>query len=352
MLRSYQTNIGVQRDLGHDMVISVDWARRQGENTNLGELDLNRFQRVINGAPAPVIPTCAANQYYQAGQECSTGSITFWVPEGRSVYDGLLVKLNKRFSHGFYFIASYALSKSLVEDATQNLDNYFAGYGPNPGLPKHILNVAGSWNLPWGFTISMNSSIQSRTPVEPLIPGVNIVGTENGNTALSAVTQGDQFNCFAYSCGKSDLVKAVQSFNANWAGKTTSSGATIPTVVIPPDYQFDDPTFSQDFRITKRFTFKERYKFSIMGEFFNAFNIANLTYFAYADSEQPRVRPADRPRGPGLDVRVWRTARDPGWRPLYVLTMRSWASTRPTKLPPRRRWRASPGCASAEFYKR
>ncbi len=278
LLRSYQTNIGVQRDLGHDMVISVDWARRQGENTNLGELDLNRFQRVINGAPAPVIPTCAANQYYQAGQECSTGSITFWVPEGRSVYDGLLVKLNKRFSHGFYFIASYALSKSLVEDATQNLDNYFAGYGPNPGLPKHILNVAGSWNLPWGFTISMNSSIQSRTPVEPLIPGVNIVGTENGNTALSAVTQGDQFNCFAYSCGKSDLVKAVQSFNANWAGKTTSSGATIPTVVIPPDYQFDDPTFSQDFRITKRFTFKERYKFSIMGEFFNAFNIANLTY--------------------------------------------------------------------------
>jgi len=118
----------------------------------------------------------------------------------------------------------------------------------------------------------------SRTPVEPLIPGVNIDSTENGNTALSVVTQGDQFNCFGYSCGKSDLVKAVQSFNASWAGKTAPNGASIPTVVIPPDYQFSDPTFAQDFRITKNFTFKERFKFSVFGEFFNAFNIANLTY--------------------------------------------------------------------------
>jgi len=49
-------------------------------------------------------------------------------------------------------------------------------------------------------------------------------------------------------------------------------------VVLPPDFQFGDPIFSQDVRLTKTFTFKEKYKMSILGEVFNAFNISNLTY--------------------------------------------------------------------------
>ena len=49
-------------------------------------------------------------------------------------------------------------------------------------------------------------------------------------------------------------------------------------LVVPNDYQFGDPIFSQDFRLTKTFTYKERYKLSILGEMFNAFNISNLTY--------------------------------------------------------------------------
>ena len=104
LLRSYQTSIGVQHEFGHDVVLSVDWARRQGENVNLGELDLNHYGRTADGL-SPVIPVCTAAQYYVPGQECSTGSITFWVPEGRSVYDGLLVKLQKRFSHRYQFVA-------------------------------------------------------------------------------------------------------------------------------------------------------------------------------------------------------------------------------------------------------
>src|SRR5207248_7267614 len=55
IMRSYQTSLGVQRDLGHDMILQVDWARRQFENVDLGELDLNRFAR----PSGPVIPKCA-----------------------------------------------------------------------------------------------------------------------------------------------------------------------------------------------------------------------------------------------------------------------------------------------------
>jgi hypothetical protein len=292
LLRSFQTSIGVQRDLGHDMVLTVDYARRVGTHTNLGELDLNRVSR----ASGPVIPACTKSPDFNPSDQCSTGSITFWVPEGRTVYDGLLVKLNKRFSHHFNFQASYALQKNLVEDPTQNLDNYFAGFGPVLGLPRHNLNIAGTVNLPWGFTVSINSSILSRTPQEAFISGVDVLGTgtTSGNTAISVVTPGMQFNCFAYSCGKDDLTKAVAQFNSTYGGKTNPGGSTNPYLYLPPDYQFDDPTFSQDFRITKVLTFKERFKLAVFGEFFNAFNIANLAYtnFNLDTSDKPNSPPS------------------------------------------------------------
>jgi hypothetical protein len=52
-------------------------------------------------------------------------------------------------------------------------------------------------------------------------------------------------------------------------------------LILPSDYQFGDPIFTQDFRLTKKFTFKERYVISVFGEMFNAFNIANLTYGSF-----------------------------------------------------------------------
>jgi hypothetical protein len=42
-------------------------------------------------------------------------------------------------------------------------------------------------------------------------------------------------------------------------------------------YQFGDPTFSQDFRLTKVFNLGEKAKISVLAEMFNAFNIATLT---------------------------------------------------------------------------
>ena len=56
--RSYQMGIGVQRELRHDMVLSADFVRRVFVNTLMGELDLNRFNRRINGVQTPVIPKC------------------------------------------------------------------------------------------------------------------------------------------------------------------------------------------------------------------------------------------------------------------------------------------------------
>jgi hypothetical protein len=51
-MKTYQTSIGIQRELGHDMVLQADWARKQFEHVDMRELDLNRSTRVINGVAA------------------------------------------------------------------------------------------------------------------------------------------------------------------------------------------------------------------------------------------------------------------------------------------------------------
>ena len=287
MARSYQVSMGVQRELGHDMVLTADYAHRVFVNTNVGEEDMNRSTRWVNGKPDPVIPQCAASQLNVPGQECSNGSITFWDPEGRSVYDALLVKLNKRFSSHYQFTASYALQDQRAISAV-NLDNLFAGYGPV--LPKQNLNVAGVIQLPWGFQVTLNSSIISRTPTTPLVAGydLNGAGYNVNGVSLFPITEaipagavpGLSYNCFNYSCGKSQLTAAINYWNTNIAGTRDSHNNLIPKLSIPSDYQFGDPVFTQDFRLTKNFVYKERYKASIFGEVFNAFNIANLSGYS------------------------------------------------------------------------
>jgi hypothetical protein len=278
LLRSYQTSIGVQHEFSRDMVLSVDWARRQGENVNLGELDLNHFGRTSDGLQ-PIIPQCTPSQYYVPGQECSTGSITFWVPEGRSVYDGLLVKLQKRLSHHFQFVASYAMQKLLAENAAVDLDNYFNGYGP--ALPRHNLNIAGFGDLPWGLKLTLNSSLISRPPITPTISGIDLNGSGNTTYPLSEADPNLGYNCFNAGCGKQDLANAVSYFNTTWAGKKAMNGVTIPALTLPSNYGLGAPILSQDMRLTKDIAFAERYHMAVFAELFNVLNIANLSGFNY-----------------------------------------------------------------------
>jgi hypothetical protein len=96
--RSYQTSLGAQRDLGHDLVLTADWARRQGAHFNLtNDLDINHTNWFVNGVTQPIIPVCTPAQRYVPGQECVQGPINEWTPEGRSVYEALLVKLQKHY---------------------------------------------------------------------------------------------------------------------------------------------------------------------------------------------------------------------------------------------------------------
>jgi hypothetical protein len=276
VMRSYHMNVGVTRDLGHDMVVNVDFVRRIFVNTLLGALDYNRFNRFINGVQTPVIPRCAtAAQAADVNAQCSTGSITFWTPAGREVYNGLLVKLDKRFSKRYLFTASYALTGRSGVNGISNLDNWNANWGPTGS--RHILNLSGIVELPLGFQVGIISAMSSRGPLMPSVSNIDLDGDGSSSTPIPGV----DYNCFNRGCSKDDLAQAISAYNSTYAGKRDARNRLIPALALPANYEFGDSFSSQDVRVTKTFTWRENYKLAVFGEMFNVFNVANLGGYSF-----------------------------------------------------------------------
>jgi hypothetical protein len=277
---SIHMNIGIQRELRGDMILGVEFVRRAFEDTLLGSLDLNRFDRFINGVQTPVIPRCtAAAERSDPNAQCSNGPITFWTPAGRERYNALLVKLDKRFSHRYLFGASYALTNRRTVNgvpgaAIPNLDNYFASYGPTGA--RHLLNVSALIEMPWNVQLGIISAISSPAPVMPTMSNVDLDGDGIATTPIPGV----DFNCFNQGCDEDDLAQAVTQFNQQYAGRRDARNQVIARLALPADYEFGDNFSSQDVRVTKTFT-RGRNKLAVFVEVFNVFNVANLGGYSY-----------------------------------------------------------------------
>jgi hypothetical protein len=280
-------NLGVQHEFGKGFVVQSDFVFRHMIHGTPGgffgaSVDFNHF----NSLAGPAIPRCTAAQSSDPAAQCSNGPINFWWPGATSQYKALLVKVEKRLSHRFQLSASYALQSSQsILDVTQNLNNFFATYGPD--LPHHNLNVSGFVDLPWGFQVSVISNMQSHAPVAPTIDGVNNAGTDitsSGYTPLLAVL-GKGYSGFI---SNSDLRNLVNQYNSTIAGTLTPAGKSAipglagqkyPAVALPGDYNLSEIYNSQDLRVTKTFSFRERYRLRLIGEVFNLFNTSNVSNF-------------------------------------------------------------------------
>ena len=227
-----------------------------------------------SGGTTPRFP-CWSVSWRPTTAECSTGPITFWTPGGRSVYNALLIKASKRLSRRFQFIVSDAIQSQHGVNGVQNMDNWFSSWGPQAG--RNTLTISGIAQLPWGFELGLISSTSSVGPVMPSISNVDLTGSGITNTPIPGVA----YNCFNLGCGKGDLAKAVANWNSTYAGKPDARGVTIPSLTLPAHYSLGTSFNSQDLRLTKNFTFRERYKFSVFGEMFNVLNIANLQGFNF-----------------------------------------------------------------------
>jgi carboxypeptidase family protein len=285
-------NIGVQHELPWNMLLQADFVYRHMIHGTPGgffgaSVDYNKFT-AIGG---PKIPACATTaQANDPNAQCSSGPINFWWPGATSVYRALLLKVDKRFSHRFQFTTSYAFqdSKSVL-DVTQDLNNFFASYGPD--LPRHNLNISGIVELPWKFQVSLISQFLSHPPIAPTINGVNNAGTDvtsAGYTPLLSVL-GKQYSGFL---SVNDVRSLVQQYNSTIAGTVTPAGAAgvlvggqpqkYPAITLPATFQVGDVFSSQDLRVTKIIKIYERVDLRLIGEVFNLFNVSNLSNFNFA----------------------------------------------------------------------
>lgn len=268
-------SLGVQRELPGNMVLGAELVRRRFDDTLLGSLDWNRFNRFVNGVQTPVIPRCSTAEQANPNAQCSSGPITFWTPGGYETYNALLMKLDKRFSNRWLFGASYALTKRTTIDGISNLDDYFANEGP--AGPQHLLNLSALVDLPGNIQIGIISAMASRSPVMPTIANLDLDGDGTTTTPIPGV----DYNCFNRGCGEEDLAQAVAAFNQRYAGTRDARNQPIAAVTLPSEYQLGDSFSSQDIRITKTFNLRNATKIAVFAEGFNIFNVANLGGFSY-----------------------------------------------------------------------
>ena len=270
---SQQADIGVQRQVTRDFVVSADLAYRHF--VHLGwPLDLNHY----NSVAERVIPKCITAQQTDPQARCSTGPIEIWEAAGRATYKGLLLRADKRFSHRLQFLASYAYSSNTGNNNSSgfNLDNWLQNSGPLPSDFTHILNVAGVARLAWRFELGLNFSYSSAPPFSAYVSGIDFNGDGTQNDLLPGTT----VNGFNRGMGRTELTKLVAQFNATYAGRLDAEGRSIPRLTLPAQYSFGDNLQSLDLRLSRSFAIRERWRVLLIGEVYNLYNAANLTGFS------------------------------------------------------------------------
>jgi hypothetical protein len=229
-------NLGVQREVARDFVVSADFAYRHFDHLGLGQLDLNHF----NSARGPVIPRCLNEaQRNDPRVLCSTGAINVQTNAGRATYKGLLVRADKRFSHGFQLLGSWAYSSNTGTNAGNggtgngfNLDDWLSNRGPLDRDITHIVNLAGVVKVPWHFRLGFNFSYSSAPPFSPFVGGYDF----NGDGTTDDLLPGTTVNAFNRGLGRAELQSLVTQFNQNYAGKLDAKGAAIFPLLLPERY--------------------------------------------------------------------------------------------------------------------
>jgi hypothetical protein len=281
---SQHVNVGVQRELAPDFVLSADSVFRHFIHGGMGisGLDLNHF----NSVQGPVIHGCLGNQQNDPRALCSTGPIQVWQSSSNQTYKGLLVRAEKRFTHHFQMLASYAWSSNIGTPGggVANPNAPFAPSGLDldhwhqPSRPlitdyTHILNIAGVLQLPRHFDLSLNFSYSSAPPFSPFIGAIDF----NGDGTVGDLLPGTSLGQFNRGLGRADLVRLVDQFNQKYALTPDTHGRIIPVITLPSSYALEHGFQALDLRLKRDFVFRDHWRLSMIGEVFNVYNAANLT---------------------------------------------------------------------------
>jgi hypothetical protein len=294
---SLQYSIGIQRELPWKMLFQGDFNYRKGVHEVL-VYDVNHFGS-------------------EFGEKTTFGNaIPYADSSGYSTYMAGLFRLDRRFSNGFQMTASYALSrfKAFGGDAlglgatVTDLNDFRKEFGP-AGLDRtHRFVLSAIYDLPFyrnssdrfkrdflgGWQVSLISTAFSGIPQSVFLPHFADLSRTGTFTSYLPGTGTGSVGRQANSV--SALNALITAYNASIPNLGDDCGEDSPTgrcdsnfpgfgdplvrlALLPEGTQIGgDSVISQDLRVTKTFSFSENLKLDLIGEVFNVFNIANLTY--------------------------------------------------------------------------
>ena len=257
-----QMNLGIQREFGSNYVLRADYLHNFGTHFIIGRTIGSVFNPVVGG-PDSVI-----------NLESSV----------KTKYDGLLVSLEKRFSHRSQFRASYTLSKAFnyanddqipFSSGPIDTSNLQRDYGPTPNDQRHRFTFSGVWELPAGIHLAPIFTLASAVPVDILLPdGSSRVCELQRNAGARQFHTGAQLNA---------AITQINAAGGSLCPNTIPGTGFEPRVLLPlvPDnVRLGDRFSSLDLRVSKRFRLGEHLRIEPIAEVFNLFNITNVLGFS------------------------------------------------------------------------
>ena len=241
-----QMNVGIQREFADNYVLRADYLHNFGTHFIIGRTIGSVFNPVVGGPD----------------------SVTNLESSVKTKYDGLLLSVEKRFSHNYQFRASYTLSKAFnyanddqipFSNGPLNPNNLQLEYGPTPNDQRHRFTFSGVWDLPAGIRLAPILTLASGVPMDILVPGGGQrIPQLQRNAGGRLFHTGAELNTF------------INKLNAagGFAGQ--------PLPLVSDSARFNDKYSSFDLRLSKVFKVGERVKIEPLVEVFNLFNVTNV----------------------------------------------------------------------------
>ncbi len=240
-----QSNLGVQYEFARNFVVRADYLHNFGTHFIIGRTVGTVFNPVVGG------PDRVVNL---------ESSVNF-------KYDGLLLSVEKRFANRFGFRAAYTLSKAFnyanddqipFSNGPLDSNNLRLEFGPTPNDQRHRFTAAGTIEMPYGFRLSPILTLATGVPMDILLPDAS---TRIPNLQRNAGGR---------------IFKNAAQLNAFLTSYNSGRPASQQLPLAPANARFNDGFSALDLRLSKTFSFKERFRLEPIIEVFNLFNTTNI----------------------------------------------------------------------------
>ncbi|HYO92366.1 MAG TPA: TonB-dependent receptor, partial [Pyrinomonadaceae bacterium] len=299
-------SIGFETRLGEDYTISSDYVHTLGIHESRVQVINPRIEQICNPlypGSNPASPLCVRGvnsrvfdqAFVQAGLPANRiEQINMIGTTNRSLFDSWTTTFKVR-KRNILFSAAYVLASSRswggqpVASYTGNgiataLENQFKPeeFGPTRFDERHRLVMSGVFTLPYGFQLAPIMQLASSRPYSPTT-GVDIDGdglAQNDRLCAGVSPLTVLQSVIATGAGLPPVSDRVRALNPRGCTQTQVNSQRTG-FIVRSDGTIEERSgrfFNVDLRVTKNFRFGERYRLSGYVDFYNLFNVENLSF--------------------------------------------------------------------------